>query len=227
MSLGLRLKEERLRLKLNQTDFAAIANASKAAQINWEKDVNSPPGSALSAYAEAGVDVLYVLTAKRAAERPETIAAKIAEEIREVERDLLDPQHQRLANQTEQEAEENAVDLAGNKLRAILKYDAQFMTPEMIEHASNLLDITSDPKKLALFRAADFAQKRRDRERKKESLSAYLDENPYEPSDTVRNVLVMIALDYGVPVKLLVELVYEIFTDITDRQAKGEPLGTD
>lgn len=226
MSLGLRLKEERLRLKLNQTDFAALANASKAAQINWEKDVNSPPGSALSAYAEAGVDVLYVLTGKRAAERPETIAAKITEELREVERDLLDPERQRLANQSEQEAEESAVHFAGNKLRAMLKYDAQFMTPEMIEHTSNLLDITNDPKKLSLFRAADFAQKRKDRERKKESLDGYL-HGSYEPGDIVRNMLVMVALDYGVPVKLLVELVYEIFTDITDRQSKGEQLGTD
>lgn len=61
MNLGERLKAERERLGLNQTDFAALAGASKHAQINWEKGVASPNAAALAAWADAGIDVLYVV----------------------------------------------------------------------------------------------------------------------------------------------------------------------
>lgn len=64
MDLGERLKSERERLGLNQTDFAALAGASKHAQINWEKGVASPNAAALAAWSEAGVDVLYVVTGR-------------------------------------------------------------------------------------------------------------------------------------------------------------------
>lgn len=57
-----RLKSERVRLGYSQTDFAAIANASKHAQINWEKGVSSPNAVALTAWEEVGLDVLYVIT---------------------------------------------------------------------------------------------------------------------------------------------------------------------
>ena len=65
MSLGARLREERERLGYNQTDFAALAGASKWTQIDWEKDKTSPSGAALATFAAAGVDVLYVLTGQR------------------------------------------------------------------------------------------------------------------------------------------------------------------
>ena len=62
MNLGERLKAERERLGLSQTGFAAIAGASKHAQINWEKGVASPNATALAAWADQGLDVLYVVT---------------------------------------------------------------------------------------------------------------------------------------------------------------------
>lgn len=65
MYLSTRLKEERERLKYNQTAFAALADASKQAQINWEKGVATPNATALAAWAEVGLDVLYVVTGKR------------------------------------------------------------------------------------------------------------------------------------------------------------------
>lgn len=65
MNLSLRLKEERERLGLSQTAFAALAGASKHAQINWEKGVASPNAEALAAWSENGLDVLYVVTGKR------------------------------------------------------------------------------------------------------------------------------------------------------------------
>ncbi|WP_371133368.1 helix-turn-helix domain-containing protein [Pseudomonas sp.] len=65
MNLGARLKAERERLGLNQTDFAAVAGASKHAQINWEKGAAAPNATALDAWEKLGLDVLYVVTGKR------------------------------------------------------------------------------------------------------------------------------------------------------------------
>jgi transcriptional regulator with XRE-family HTH domain len=65
MNLGARLKAERERLGLSQTDFAAVAGASKHAQINWEKGAAAPNASALAAWAKHGLDVLYVVTGAR------------------------------------------------------------------------------------------------------------------------------------------------------------------
>ena len=66
MNLHERLKEERERIGLSQTAFAALAGASKHAQINWEKGAASPNAAALAAWADAGLDVLYVVTGQRA-----------------------------------------------------------------------------------------------------------------------------------------------------------------
>lgn len=66
MGIGERLKEERERLGLNQTDFAALAGASKNTQYNYEKGGRSPDSIYLAAAAAQGVDILYVVTGQRA-----------------------------------------------------------------------------------------------------------------------------------------------------------------
>lgn len=65
MGIGERLKEERQRLGLNQSDFAALAGVAKNTQLNYEKEERSPDAAYLAAVAAAGVDVLYVLTGTR------------------------------------------------------------------------------------------------------------------------------------------------------------------
>lgn len=65
MGIGDRLKEERERLGLNQTDFATKAGASKNSQYNYEKGERSPDAIYLAAAAGIGVDVLYVVTGQR------------------------------------------------------------------------------------------------------------------------------------------------------------------
>lgn len=82
MGIGDRLKEERQRLGLNQSDFAAFAGVAKNSQLNYEKGERSPDAGYLAAIAEKGVDVLYVVTGKR------TPAA--ADAISEAEADLLE-----------------------------------------------------------------------------------------------------------------------------------------
>lgn len=65
MTIGARLKQERRRLRLSQSAFAEIASASRRTAIGWEQDASSPNATALSAFAEVGVDVLYVVTGQR------------------------------------------------------------------------------------------------------------------------------------------------------------------
>lgn len=65
MTIGARLMEERNRLGMNQTDFAALGGVGKATQINYEKGERSPDADYLGAVAAVGVDVLYVVTGKR------------------------------------------------------------------------------------------------------------------------------------------------------------------
>ena len=65
MSQGDRLKEERNRLGYSQTDFAKMVNASYKSQLRWEKNESSPNADALKIWAEAGLDILYVVTGTR------------------------------------------------------------------------------------------------------------------------------------------------------------------
>ncbi|WP_304004633.1 helix-turn-helix domain-containing protein [Desulfovibrio piger] len=63
-----RLREERKRLKLNQSQLAALAGTTKNSQLNYEKGNVCPSATYLAAIAAAGVDVQYVLTGRRSAE---------------------------------------------------------------------------------------------------------------------------------------------------------------
>lgn len=83
MGIGDRLKQERERLGLNQTDFAAKAGASKNTQYNYEKGERSPDANYLAAAATLGVDVLFVLTGERKA-LPVTCLSSAAMEFFEV-----------------------------------------------------------------------------------------------------------------------------------------------
>ncbi|WJF89460.1 helix-turn-helix transcriptional regulator [Paraburkholderia bonniea] len=60
-----RLKEERKRLKMNQTTFAALGGITKETQLRYENGSRQPDSSYLKAIAGHGVDVLYVLTGRR------------------------------------------------------------------------------------------------------------------------------------------------------------------
>ena len=68
LNIGDRLKEERIRLGLNQAEFGAVAGVTKTTQFNYEKGARSPDSAYLAAIAATGVDVLYVLTGQRTPE---------------------------------------------------------------------------------------------------------------------------------------------------------------
>ncbi|MBF0605707.1 MAG: helix-turn-helix transcriptional regulator [Nitrospirae bacterium] len=62
---GERLREERKRLKLNQSQFAALGGVQVRAQIHYEKDERRPDADYLIAIAAAGADVTYIITGVR------------------------------------------------------------------------------------------------------------------------------------------------------------------
>jgi|SRR5690606_16550431 len=64
---GQNLREERLRLGLNQTELARVGGVSKATQVAYEADATRPDARYLSRIADAGVDVTWLLTGRRAA----------------------------------------------------------------------------------------------------------------------------------------------------------------
>lgn len=60
--VGERLREERERLGLNQTDFGVSLGVSRGTQKAYELESSSPDVRYLSGLQELGVDVHYVLT---------------------------------------------------------------------------------------------------------------------------------------------------------------------
>lgn len=67
IEIGLRLKEERERLRLSQTSFAGLANSTQNTQYLYESGKRMPDAIYLSSVAIAGVDVSYVLTGGKSA----------------------------------------------------------------------------------------------------------------------------------------------------------------
>jgi len=59
---GERLRRERSRLGLNQTEFAALGAVKQRAQYQYEKGLRRPNSDYLIALAAAGVDIGYLLT---------------------------------------------------------------------------------------------------------------------------------------------------------------------
>lgn len=64
--IGARLREERELRSITQVGLAEIASAGKRTVIDWEKGVTAPNAVQLAAMADAGFDVLYILTGQRA-----------------------------------------------------------------------------------------------------------------------------------------------------------------
>ena len=63
--VGERLREERERLGLNQTEFGGLLGVSRGTQKNYELGTNSLDLRYVSALEEHGVDAAFVLTGRR------------------------------------------------------------------------------------------------------------------------------------------------------------------
>ncbi|EAS1479474.1 helix-turn-helix transcriptional regulator [Salmonella enterica] len=64
-TLGSRLRDERKRLGMKQTEFVELIGVSRGSQVAYEADKKIPGGAYLASIEKVGIDVLYVLTGKR------------------------------------------------------------------------------------------------------------------------------------------------------------------
>mgnify|MGYP003948898385 CR=1 FL=1 len=62
MEFNERLKLERKRLGLSQEKFAALGGVTRDTQMNYENGSRKPDSAYLAAMADAGIDVLFLLT---------------------------------------------------------------------------------------------------------------------------------------------------------------------
>lgn len=76
LEIGSRLKKERVRLGLNQTEMGEIGGVAKNTQHNYEKGERNPDSAYLAAVAAAGVDVLYVLTGQRTPQAEQALSVR-------------------------------------------------------------------------------------------------------------------------------------------------------
>lgn len=218
MTIGARLKEERSRLGRSQTDFATLAGVKKGTQISWEKDASSPTAQALTAFAEAGADVLYIVTGRRLPEMPDPDDVMVRDDLDEIRRDLISPT--RRPDETDEQAEARTVKKAKICLeRMVCAEVAPSLPPDVLEEASALLEAVNDPHKLPLLRAADYAQARHRREHEKEMLEIWLKGWPYQPDHAVMELMARIALENRVPHRTLVDLSHAIYTDIEEQRS--------
>lgn len=80
-SIGERLREERERLDLSQSEMALLAKdlgakgATRQSQALYEKGEQSPSAAYIAAISTSGADVLYILTGKRSCQSTESAAA--------------------------------------------------------------------------------------------------------------------------------------------------------
>ncbi len=63
--MGIRLREERVRLNREQAEMAELLGAKPRTYQDWERGVSAVSSEFLGTAAALGVDVLYVLTGQR------------------------------------------------------------------------------------------------------------------------------------------------------------------
>lgn len=74
--IGNRLAEERNRQGLTQTQLAGLAGVTRKTVFGYESGQRAPDGGAMSIWAAAGLDVLYILTGQRAAAPPAPVLSR-------------------------------------------------------------------------------------------------------------------------------------------------------
>lgn len=71
---GERLREERLRIAMQQLDLADACGVSRGTLATWEKGEQATNAASLAVMAGLGIDVLYVVTGARQGETEATLA---------------------------------------------------------------------------------------------------------------------------------------------------------
>lgn len=204
MSVGARVREERLRLGLSQPAFAALAGATKGAQAKWEKDEASPNAKALIAWDTAGADATYILTGARRGEQRSTEKVEIEENITKLRRRLLD------INGDDDEIFMRTLKLTGLALKAIIEFDAHLLDDDQKREAEMLLELTRNPDQLRARRIEEHVSQRSKREQARRRLADWFEGEAFHPGPEAMHILLTISLEYNVPAPLLSDLVGEL-----------------
>ena len=77
-SIGVRFREEPVRLGLTQSQFGKVGGAGRQSVIRFESGARAPDAEFLRRMAKAGADILYVVTGRRPAADEPAIRAAIA-----------------------------------------------------------------------------------------------------------------------------------------------------
>ena len=86
------LRSERVRLNLNQSEFAALGGVSKTTQVAYEANATEPQATYLWRLAEAGVDTAWIVTGQRAAKGTQwDLLFEIRDLVEEWAREQRDP----------------------------------------------------------------------------------------------------------------------------------------
>ena len=76
--IGTRLRDERIRLGLSQTEFGNYGGVRKNTQSKYESNERAPDALYLANVAKHGVDVQYVITGVRKAEADDDVSRLLA-----------------------------------------------------------------------------------------------------------------------------------------------------
>lgn len=89
-AIGLRLREERERLGLTQTQFATMGGASKRSITDWEQGKLYPNGEFLTLASDQGADINYIFTGERNINKLSHDEGTLLAEIRQLDEDGKD-----------------------------------------------------------------------------------------------------------------------------------------
>ncbi|AWK14733.1 helix-turn-helix transcriptional regulator [Candidatus Fukatsuia symbiotica] len=64
-NFGGRLREERKRLGMTQTEFADVGGVQKTTQSNYENNIRLPDAQYLGSITKIGIDIAYIITGAR------------------------------------------------------------------------------------------------------------------------------------------------------------------
>ncbi|UML92126.1 helix-turn-helix domain-containing protein [Shewanella xiamenensis] len=76
--IGTRLRDERIRLGLSQTEFGTYGGVRKNTQSKYESNERAPDALYLANVAKHGVDVQYVITGVKKAEADDDVSQLLA-----------------------------------------------------------------------------------------------------------------------------------------------------
>ena len=77
---GVRLRQERKRLGLNQKDFGALGGVARLAQLQYEHGDRSPTAIYLEAIHRSKCDIYYIVTGNRSVDAYRTVDAQDIEQ---------------------------------------------------------------------------------------------------------------------------------------------------